>query len=305
MRLPRTATYLHPNRNTFGLVAVLMAMWYAGSSQNNGAAYLLCFLIGSVALVSAVHTWANLKGLACNVGAIAPVYAGGSQIIPVLVQSLNGRTHYALTVATGRSREIRLPLLGSPQVARVELAAVAATRGRFEEVHFVVRTIYPLGFFTARRKFVLPRTHYVYPAPEGDRPFPESNQQRYENAEGRRNKGDDFAGVKGWSPGESMRHIDWKAAARSDNLLVKQWSGSAGRELWLEWEALHGMESEARLRQLARWLLLAEAQGLKYGLAIPGSKLEPGRGDGHLHQCLRALAVFDQEKKPTAPLPSE
>ena len=71
----------------------------------------------------------------------------------------------------------------------------------------------------------------------------------------------------------------------------------------LEWDALHGMESETRLRQLARWLLLAEAQGLKYGLSIPGSKVEPGRGDVHLHQCLRALAVFDHEKEPAAPLP--
>ena len=52
-----------PNRNSLGLLALLLAMWYAGASQDNGVAYLLCFMLTGVALVSILHTRANVRGL--------------------------------------------------------------------------------------------------------------------------------------------------------------------------------------------------------------------------------------------------
>ncbi len=296
MRLPRSGTYLFPNRNTIGLLAVLAAMWYAGSSQNNGAAYLLCFFIGAVVLVSAAHTWANLKGITFGIGAVAPAYEGGVLILPILARSTNGRSHFGLAVTQGKARELRIPELSGTQALRLELAVPARQRGVFENVEIAVRSIYPLGFFTVRRHFLLERTHFIYPEPKGERPLPFRGPRQHENADGHRYSGDDFAGVRGWLPGESMRHIDWKAAARNETLLIKQWSGSAGRDLWLKWDAVPSTDPEARLQQLARWVLLAEAQGLKYGLTIPGAKLLPARGDGHLHQCMRALASFEHDE---------
>ena len=52
-----------PTRNLAGYLFVLAAMWYAGASQGNGAAYLLFFLLLGVVLVSIPQTFANLRGL--------------------------------------------------------------------------------------------------------------------------------------------------------------------------------------------------------------------------------------------------
>jgi uncharacterized protein (DUF58 family) len=66
----------------------------------------------------------------------------------------------------------------------------------------------------------------------------------------------------------------------------------------LDWDALPGLDGEARLSQLARWVLLAERGTASYGLRIPGKEIAPARGEAHSHECLRALAVFDLPEDP-------
>ena len=49
---------------------------------------------------------------------------------------------------------------------------------------------------------------------------------------------------------------------------------------------------EARLEQLARWVVDAEERGDRYGLELPGVHIAPDRGAEHRHRCLAALALF-------------
>src|SRR3954464_6652350 len=87
---------MRPNRHTFGLAAVLLAMWYAGASQNNAAAYLLGFLTLSIAAVSAIHGWSNLRGLQLTVEPIAPVYEEEPVALKVRAKAEAGRRHIAV-----------------------------------------------------------------------------------------------------------------------------------------------------------------------------------------------------------------
>jgi len=93
---------------------------------------------------------------------------------------------------------------------------------------------------------------------------------------------------------DSPRHVAWKAAARSDELLTKQFAGTAGAELWLDLAAVpRALGLEARVSRLAGWILAAERQGLRYGLRLPGLKLAPDQGDAHRAACLQALALYE------------
>jgi len=80
--------------------------------------------------------------------------------------------------------------------------------------------------------------------------------------------------------------------AQGRGMLTKQFSGQALPELWLDWDDLAGMDTEARLSRLCRWVLDAQNAGLSYGLRIPGSTLAPGIGEAHQRTCLEALALF-------------
>jgi uncharacterized protein (DUF58 family) len=104
---------------------------------------------------------------------------------------------------------------------------------------------------------------------------------------------DDFAGLRPYQSSDSPRHVAWKASARSETLLTKFFAGRASSELWFDWERLpSGMDIEARLSRLARWVVLAEERGLRYGLKLPGASVPLGEGFPHREKCLRELALY-------------
>jgi uncharacterized protein (DUF58 family) len=88
--------------------------------------------------------------------------------------------------------------------------------------------------------------------------------------------------------------VAWKAAARSHELLTKQFTGEAAAELWLDWRLLPpGLGVEQRLSVLAGWVLAAERRGVNYGLRLPGVAVATGRGDSHCAAALQALALYE------------
>ena len=304
MSAPRSSprVWVLPNRNTIGLIAVLLAMWYAGASQTNGAAYLLGFVLASVAAVSVVHTWANLRGVTFTADPIAPAFAGDQLVVPLAASSERHRAHFAISVhARGGAQPASFGEIGATGVHRARLAVPAKRRGVYDELRLRAATIYPLGFFTARRAVRVSQPYYIYPAPEGTRPLPRALAPTRQARDGHRTEGDDYGGVRAWQPGESQRHIDWKAAARGQPLLIKQWAGEAEEILHLDWQTLDGLGDEARLSQLARWVILAESTGASYGLRIPGKVLPPAHGETHYHACLRELATFTTMDRKAVP----
>jgi uncharacterized protein (DUF58 family) len=90
--------------------------------------------------------------------------------------------------------------------------------------------------------------------------------------------------------------VAWKAVARSQKMLTKQFSGEAASELWLDWAALPAaLDLEARLSRLAGWVLQAERLGALYGLRLPGFEVPPSHGESHSAACLRALALYQSD----------
>jgi uncharacterized protein (DUF58 family) len=133
----------------------------------------------------------------------------------------------------------------------------------------------------------------VYPEPRGSLPLPTTSGQK-PGAHARGAAGmDEWQGLRPFREGDSPRQVDWKAYAREAPLLVKEYS-PAGSDLCLfDFARVPIADLEARLSQLARWVVDAEAHGERYGLALPGLSLAPDRGPAHRHRCLAALAVFD------------
>jgi uncharacterized protein (DUF58 family) len=282
-----------PNRNTIGLVALLTALWYAGASQSNAAAYLLAFVLFAVAAVSTLHAWFNVQGITLRAEPIKTAFAGDPLTVHLIASTQTTRAHPGIRArAASASATTLFAEITPAQSQRAELVMTAGGRGKHDHIDVQLSTLFPLGFFTARRRITVRQPHTVYPRPAGNLPLPRSVLPAKNRRAGLRIVGDDFAGTRSYQPGESQRHIDWKAAARGQPLLIKQWAGEADQMLQLDWNDLEGMEVEARLSQLARWVLLSEKGGTSYGLRLPSATLAPSRGDAHFHECLRALALY-------------
>jgi len=98
--------------------------------------------------------------------------------------------------------------------------------------------------------------------------------------------------VRAYVSGESQRHIDWKAVARGQPLMTKQFTAEADGLLYLDFAAVPFSDLEERLSQLVLWVIEAERTRLPYGLRLPAVEIAPSLGHSHFHHCLRALALF-------------
>jgi uncharacterized protein (DUF58 family) len=108
---------------------------------------------------------------------------------------------------------------------------------------------------------------------------------------------EDFAGLRPYQSGDSLRRIAWKAYARGTGLHTKQYAGTDVVSHVFDWESLAGLGVEERLAQLCRWILDAHEHGEAYGLRLPGLEIEINLGPGHRERCLNALALFDPAER--------
>jgi uncharacterized protein (DUF58 family) len=131
----------------------------------------------------------------------------------------------------------------------------------------------------------------VYPAPEaGVVPLPDLGGDGQSRRT--RSHGEQPHHLREYRTGDAQRQIAWKASARADRLLVREYEATAHREIELDWFALASLGHEARIRRLARWVIEAERQGSRYRLRLPSALIGPGSGPEHRHACLRALALM-------------
>src|SRR5262249_52982142 len=132
------------------------------------------------------------------------------------------------------------------------------------------------------------------PKPQGDARLPSTLMSpRGSHPSSEPGEGDDFAGVRTYVPGESQRHIDWKAVARGQPLMTKQFAAEAEGVVNLDFSNLVSTNVEEKLSQLALWVVEAERAQRLYSLGLPAVEIPAGIGQLHFHRCLRALSLFD------------
>jgi uncharacterized protein (DUF58 family) len=86
--------------------------------------------------------------------------------------------------------------------------------------------------------------------------------------------------------------VAWKAYARGAPLLVREYHGSAALVREFDFALLGGLDAEARLSQLARWIVDAGARGEAWVLRLPDGPPLAGGGTAHRAACLARLALF-------------
>ena len=290
--------YILPTRSWTVLLAVLAAMWYAAISQGNSAAYLLMFFVGSLVMVSAIHAHYALVGLELRVGRIPAVFAGESVRIPLEVSNPTRQPRLAIAVAPNgnvfrEGAHVSLRNIGPGISENAELILPTERRGRLVLDRLALTTVYPLGFFRSWRYEPTDAVALVYPEPVGKLPLPTFASLAADVVAGVGAGGDDFTGARPYQTGESQRHVDWRAVARGQPLLVKQFAGAGSRRVWLDYtDTSLPPDVEARLSQISRWIVDSEHNGIAYGLRLPDFEAEPARGGAHYHRCLGALALF-------------
>jgi uncharacterized protein (DUF58 family) len=242
-------------------------------------------------IVSILHTFRNLVHLYVSAGRASPVFAGDIAQFQIVFENRSDFERHSLDLACGAARaSCSVP---AHRHGTVALSVKTEKRGWLQLERVTVDTRFPLGLMRAW-SYVQPEMRaLVYPCPDtAPLPLPESDSDAGD-AVSTGSGTDDFTGLRPYHASDSPRHIAWKAAARSEALLTKLFAGRAASELWFDWNRLsQGMHTEARLSRLARWVMLAEERGLRYGLKLPEVTVPLGEGFAHRERCLKELALF-------------
>lgn len=288
--LTQRRIFILPTRAGLGFALLLLLMLLGSINYGNSMGFVLTFLLASLAVVSILHTWRNLARLIVSAGRSEAVFAGQDARFQVCLDNADDYARPAIGLRAGKAvgEVVNLAPHASGCLA---FAVPAPVRGRLRAPGFSLETSFPLGLFRAWSPLDLDLTCLVYPQPASARlPLPETAD--YAGDGPPRGEGhEDFAGLRSWHPGESLRQVAWKAVAREQGMLAKQFMGGVQADTLLDWEDLADPDPESRLSRLARWVLDAESAGRRYGLRLPGVSVAPDRGQAHCHRCLEALAL--------------
>lgn len=285
--------YMLPTRNGFIFSLLLFALLLAAINYENGLIYALTFWLAAVGMTSMLHTHRNLLGLKIVAGPVLPVFAGERATFSVCLINELDIPRLGITVAHEKKEMGRVDIEASDRMC-LPLPVETSKRGYLDMPPVVLSTQYPVGLlYTWSRHVKVNHRCIIYPQPGPYRPIVGGVDRELRRDTGQKGEGDDFIGLREYQHGDSPRHVDWKAAARGLGLHTKRFGGESRSTVWLDWEALDGLDTETRLSQLCRWVLDAENDGMVYGLRVPGTVITPAAGEAHQRVCLEALALFE------------
>ncbi|MGH8686434.1 MAG: DUF58 domain-containing protein [Burkholderiales bacterium] len=290
--LGQRRVYILPTRLGWMFGATLAILLAGSINYALQLGFALTFLLAGVGLAAMVHTTRNLARLALSAGRAEPVFAGESAQFRLYLENPSRHDRPAILVRHAGSGSQVVVDLAASSTAEVTLGVPAPRRGWLALARVTLETRFPLGLFRAWSTVVPEARCLVYPRPERA-PLPGSAPADDAGAQRPQSRGsEDFSGLRAYQLQDSPRHVAWKAAARSGELLTKQFAGATGAELWLDLaDAPAALGLEARLSRLAGWILAAEQAGLRYGLRLPSLEREPDLGEVHRSACLQALAL--------------
>jgi uncharacterized protein (DUF58 family) len=290
--LGQRRVYILPTSAGLMFAVTLVLLLIGSINYNLSLGYILTFLLAGIGVVSILHTWRNLARVALRPAKTRPVFAGDSARFHIVVENPGAHQRVSLAIQLAGQSAVYFDV--APRGAQdLEAGMPAARRGVLRPGRFRIFTVYPVGLFYAWANVELDVHCLVYARPEpGHVPLPPA--QTASGQGGASGTGEeDFAGLRTYHPGDSPRRIAWKAFARSDVFLTKQFSGSAASELWLNLADIpEALGLEARLSRLTRWVIEAETAGQRFGLRLFGIEFGPEFGASHRDRCLQAIALY-------------
>ena len=292
-RLGRKRIFILPTYFGFIFSITILVMLIGALNYNNNPAFMFTFLLVGVGLITPLHNYRNLAKLSFRSTQAIPSFAGHPVQYFISIDNHGGAQRLAIELSTA-DQQPSVVHVAANATTNVKLNLPTHRRGKIPFCVVTVETRYPFGLFRAWSYIKIDTSCLVYPKPSGRNALPLPSPHAHGDKDSTQIGTDDYLGLRDYHPGDSTKHIHWKAFARNQALLTKQFSLPESDEVWFDWDTLEGMDTESRLSQLTRWVIDADESNSNYGLSLPGTHLTPATGEQHKAQCLEALALYKE-----------
>jgi uncharacterized protein (DUF58 family) len=307
--------------------AVLVIVAFAAWNTGNNLLFMIFSLLASTLFVSWVAARATLRELTVSARFPDHIFAGEPNEVIVTVRNTKRLTpsfsimveaHGPIGGASGvdehkkrrtrpRSRKHTLAyFIYVPHRAGAEqrVEQVFPKRGHVLVNGFELSTRFPFGFFRHRRRLRARDVDIVvYPKPE-----PMADELHLLPLYGgrlasvRRGAGHDLFGLRDYQRHDELRHINWKATARTGRLTVREFTAEDERRITISLDTSLTADLDAENFRIRFERGVTQAASLvKHFLEervevrlILGDKVGAfGSGLEHLYACLRRLALVE------------
>lgn len=295
VQLNRKTIFILPTITGYAMGAVLVLMLLLSINYQNSLAYALTFLLFSICLLTALHTWRNLNQLKLHAVSVTDSFAGEMATYSIQLISDKG-AYYAISLSWyGQEENLQRFDTNTQSPTLVQLPLLQQRRGVIKAGRIKVKTVFPLGIWQAWSLVDLDQYALVYPKPidadikatlaEGAEDFQVNANQR--------SGVDDYDGLRDWQEGESMQRINWKVWSKTDRFVVNHFTMQQGAEQVLTYADIAG-DAEYRLSVLCFHVVRLSQARQRFELQLPNIKIGPDQGPLHETACLQALAKFGQ-----------
>ncbi len=308
---------------------ILVVVGFAAWNTGNNLLFLVFSLLCSTLFVGGVAARASLRDLIVSARFPDHIFAG--ETAPVIVTLRNAKRLLPSFSILVESRGPKDPLGEEPNrgrrkprfekrtlayftyiphhaAAEQRVEQVFPTRGHALITGFQLSTRFPFGFFRLRRRLRARNVDIVvYPKPE-----PVSDQLNLlpaytgHSPSLRRGVGQDLFSLRDYQAQDDLRHIDWKATARSRNLMVREFTAEDERRITIVLDTHDRNDSdptrfrarfEAGVVQAASFLKHFIDERAEVRLLLHDEVGPYGSGLKHLYDCLRRLAFVGPQTK--------
>jgi len=298
-------------------LVIIIVVGFAAWNTGNNLLFLVFSLLCSTLFVGWVHAGTSLREL--TVSARFPDHIFAAEPAPVIVTLRNTKrllpSFSVLVEARGpvndlepkRRRRYLKRLLAYfsyvPHRAAAEqrVEQLFPARGHVLIDGFELSTRFPFGFFRRRRRLRARNVDIVvYPKPEviSDElhllPMYAGRLPAM-----RRGAGHDLFSMRDYQPQDDLRHIDWKATARSRRLTVREFTSEDERRITIVLDTNLPQEARGDLTERFERGVVQAASLIKHFIderaevrLVLGGDVGPfGSGTEQLYRCLRRLAL--------------
>lgn len=293
IKLNHRRIFILPSKDGLTLAIVILLMLVASINYNNSMGFVFTFLLAAAAQASTLYSFKNLSGLIVSLSKTPDCYAGSTGHINFIIKEPGERERWAIHAS--HLGQLKTFDITKDLLLPVKLPIQFSHRGWYTPSTITLSTSFPFGVFRAWSPLLFKQPILVYPQPIDTGLALEfySLNKEQNGLQSSQLGTDDFAGLKPYQLGQNYRQINWKAFAAEKGLFSNEFSAEQSASIWLNWQSCHQLALEEKLSQLCFWVLNCEAEGLKYGLRLPGIELAPSHGIEHQRACLKELALYE------------
>lgn len=316
------------------LIGLSMGIGTAAYNSSSNILFITLSLLLACLILSGVLSWLNLRGVAWRLRLAAPLRAGHEAVVALELRNRKsflptyglwfeltagtveeGVKQRAESTVTGRGLDVRAMLAKADAAltrgrvvqrsrleptgeTRLEWLCKPEKRGRLRVQLAGVGSLFPFGFLKKEVGTDLSVETVVWPAPVEYRRHGVISVRRPAGGErvARAGTGGDLHALRRYAVGDSHRLIHWKASARTQTLLVRQFAAESaqGFSIWLQTDADVWPRPEQFELLVSFCATLAEdlfRAGQLTGVAIDGDAPMPVRRVHDVEAFLDRLAV--------------